>query len=61
MLSSTQGGIKEYLFEALLWLDLGLNPGVPDHWWTFYSLGQWPNIYLLTMCKQMIDVKLNWY
>ena len=20
---------------------MGLNPSLPDHWWTLYSLGQW--------------------
>ena len=27
-------------FESLVWVDLGLNPGLPDHWWTLYSFGQ---------------------
>ena len=26
-------------FESLVWLDLGLNPSLPDHWWILYSLG----------------------
>ena len=26
-------------FECLIWLDLGLNPGFPGYWWTFYPLG----------------------
>ena len=25
-------------FEFLVWLDLGLNPSLPDHWQTFYPL-----------------------
>ena len=25
-------------FEYLVWLDLGLNPSLPDHWQTLYSL-----------------------
>ena len=29
-------------FESLVWLDLGLNCGLPDHWQTLFSLGQWP-------------------
>ena len=28
-------------FESLVWLDLGLNPGLPDLWRTLYSLDQW--------------------
>ena len=34
--------LKILFFEALVWLNLGLNPSLPDHWWTLYSLGQWP-------------------
>ena len=30
-------------FESLVWLDLGLNLGLPDHWRTHCSLGQWPD------------------
>ena len=29
-------------FEFLVWLDQGLNPNLPNHWQTLYSLGQWP-------------------
>ena len=25
----------------MVWHDLGLNPGLPDHWRTLYPLGQW--------------------
>ena len=28
------------LHESLVWLNLGLNPGLPDHWQILYSLGQ---------------------
>ena len=27
--------------KSLVWRDLGLNPGLPDHWRTLYPLGQW--------------------
>ena len=27
-------------FESLVWLDLGLNPGLPDHRWALYPLFQ---------------------
>ena len=27
----------------MVWRDLGLNVGLPDHWWTLYPLGQWAN------------------
>ena len=27
--------------KSLTWLDLRLNPGLPDDWWTLYSLGKW--------------------
>ena len=26
------------IFESLLWLDLGLNPGLSDHWWTIINV-----------------------
>ena len=35
-----QGGIKYHFFESLVCFDLGLNPGLPDHWWTLYLSGQ---------------------
>ena len=28
-------------FESLVWLDLGLNPGLPGHGQTLYTLDQW--------------------
>ena len=31
------------IFESLVWLDLGLNPGHSSHWRTLYSLDQWPS------------------
>ena len=34
--SAKQGSIKS--FESLVWLNLGLKPGLPGHWWTLYSL-----------------------
>ena len=43
-LSVMQGGIKYLFFQSLVWLDLGLNPGFPDDWWTLYSLVQWPGV-----------------
>ena len=46
MLSVKQSGIKYHFFYSLVWLDLGLNPGLPDHWRTLYSLGQWPKTVL---------------
>ena len=27
--------------KSLVWRDLGLNPGLPDHWWTLCPLDQW--------------------
>ena len=29
----------------MVWRDLGLNPGLPDHWWTLYPLDQWAQNY----------------
>ena len=34
VLSVKQGAIKYHFFKSLVWLDLGLNPGLPDHWRT---------------------------
>ena len=34
MPSVNQGGIKYHFFESLVWLDQGLNPGLPGHWQT---------------------------
>ena len=33
--------------KSLVWLDLGLNPGLPDHWRTLYLLDQWAGLYLI--------------
>ena len=33
-------------FKSSVWLDLGLNSGLPDHGWTLHSLCQWPRIRL---------------
>ena len=46
---------KVPFFKSLVWLDLGLNLGLPDHCWTFYSLGQWPSYFIIDiMCWFMI-------
>ena len=29
------------LLKSLVWRDLRLNPSLPDHWRTLYTLGQW--------------------
>ena len=42
MLSVKQGGIRYHFLKSLVWLDLGLNPSLLDHWRTLYWLGQWP-------------------
>ena len=31
------------IFESLVWIDLGFDPGILGHWRTLYSLGQWPD------------------
>ena len=33
--------VSSTIFETLVWLDLGLNPGLLGHWRPFNSLGQW--------------------
>ena len=57
MPSVKQGVIKYHFFESLVWLDLGLNPSLPDHWWTLYSLGQWAG--KTVICKLMIQLGSN--
>ena len=42
------------IFESLVWLNLGLNPGLPDHWQTLYSLDQWH-----TTTQMITDNPLN--
>ena len=32
--------VSSTIFKFLVWLDLGLNPGLTGHWWTVYPLGQ---------------------
>ena len=27
--------------NSLVWRNLGINPGLPDHWWTLYLLEKW--------------------
>ena len=48
------------IFETLVWLELGLNPSLPDYWWTLYSLGQWSglNIYIYSFKKNSIITKI---
>ena len=44
-------------FESLVWLDLGLNPSLLDHWRTLYSLGQWSGHNDLETTKNICCVK----
>ena len=44
------------IFESLVWLDLGLNAGLPDHWRTLYSFGQC--IYTYTFSLQYSDLNI---
>ena len=38
MMSVKREGIKYHFFEFLVWLDLRLNTGLPDHRWTLNLL-----------------------
>ena len=29
------------ILESLVWIDMRLNTGLPDHWWPLYSRSQW--------------------
>ena len=44
-------------FESLVWLNLGLNPGLLDHWWTLYSLGNWPLPNFSTLQQSSLYIK----
>ena len=44
-LSVKQRGVP--FFESLVWLDLGLNSGLPGHWQTLYSQDQWASLYII--------------
>ena len=51
--------------KSLVWLDLGLNPGLPDHWRTLYPLGQWVvqkfyNILVLWRTIWLLWMHLQW-
>ena len=32
-------------FKSLVWLNLGLNSGLPGHWWTLEPLGFWAGLF----------------
>ena len=52
ILSVKQGSREYHFLESLLWLDLGLNPGLPGHWWTLYPLVGWGcRIHWLHLCS----------
>ena len=36
--------VSSNIFKSLVWRDLGLNPGLPDHLRTLYPLGQWASL-----------------
>ena len=47
-------------FEFLAWLDMGLNPDHPSHWWTLYLLGQWAYIYIyIGSISSLMQISLN--
>ena len=35
------------LLKSLVWRDLRLNPGLPDHWRTLYPRGQWSGVFIV--------------
>ena len=42
------------IFKVLIWLDLGLNPGLPDHWGTLYPLDQLIQKCCLTLLQRRL-------
>ena len=51
LLSIKQVGIKSHFLKYLVWRELGLNPGLPDHWRTLYPLNQ-TRILILSILKE---------
>ena len=46
----------------MVWLDLGLNPRLPDHRWTLYPLGQWEGFCILeTLFPCCLSIQLLCY
>ena len=43
----------------MVWHDLGLNPGFPNHWWTLYPLGQWAGILYYQFIKFWIFLRFQ--
>ena len=41
--------VSSTIFKPLVWLNLGLNPGLPHHWRTLYPLG-WTTLRLYLEC-----------
>ena len=38
--------VSSTILKSFVWRDLGLNPGLPDHWRTLNPLGQWAGYYI---------------
>ena len=45
--------------KSLVWRDLGLNPGLSDHWRTHYSLEQWWDLFLFLDWKFILKVRFE--
>ena len=59
MQSVNQGGIKYLLsVKSFGWLDLGLNPGLPDHWWALYLLDLWAVLGFNPRSNHIKDTKM---
>ena len=59
-------GIKYHFLKSLVWHNLGLNPSLPDHWWTLYPLGQGAgiNLHIYYIKKQSslpVSDQIRWY
>ena len=47
-------------FESLVWVDLVLNPDLPDHWRTLCWSGQWPGNRIIIILYLVNFSILNW-
>ena len=61
ILSVKQGGIRYHFFKSFVWLDLGLNPGLRNHWWILYPLGQWTNTYINIYKRMHIHIYIFFF
>ena len=48
--------VSSTIFKSLVWRDLGLNTGLPDHWRTLYPLDQWIQFSVITQFNSIWQI-----